>query len=59
MQNATFEFSHPLGLYNIKRNDQAGTASGVAMIPALPNHCTGPQGPNGIEKANLHVDGLP
>ena len=59
MQNATFEFSHPLGLYNIKRNDQAGTASGAAKKPALPKHCTRPQGPNGIEKTNLHMDGLP
>ena len=53
-----FRVQSPLCLYNIQRNPQAGTASGVARIPALPKHCTGPQGPNGIEKANLHMNGL-
>ena len=58
MQNATFDSSHLLGVYNCKRSDQAGTARGVAKIPALLKHCTMAHGPNGIEKTNIQSNGL-
>ena len=58
MQNASFEFSHPSCLPNMTREEQVGIAKGAAKIPELPKHCSGAHGPNGIEKANIHLHGL-
>ena len=58
IKKSIFEFTHPLGLYNIKRTEMGGHFEcWAAKDSTLCKHCTGPHGPNGIETRNIHVNG--